>query len=210
MSHDLRAPLRSISGFSQALLEEYENTLDAQGQDYLRRICRATQHMGGLIDALLQLSRVTRAELSRTSVDLTAMARTITEDLRRQHPDRAIACTITPKLTAEGDAQLLWIVLENLLGNAWKFTARQAQASITFGARALDGTVTFFVRDNGAGFDMRYAAKLFGPFQRLHRMDEFPGTGVGLATVQRIIHRHGGRIWTEAEVGRGATFYFTL
>lgn len=210
VSHDLRAPLRSISGFSQALLEEYENTLDAQGQDYLRRICRATQHMGGLIDALLQLSRVTRAELSRTSVDLTAMARAITEDLRRQHPDRAVACTISPKLTAEGDAQLLWIVLENLLGNAWKFTARQAQASITFGARALDGTVTFFVRDNGAGFDMRYADKLFGAFQRLHRTDEFPGTGVGLATVQRIIHRHGGRIWTEAEVGRGATFYFTL
>ncbi len=210
-SHDLRAPLRSIDGFSQVLLEDYGDTLDAQGHDYLRRIRMATQRMAELIDALLELSRVTRAELSRTPLDLTAMAHTITEELRRREPARAVELVLAEGLTASGDPTLLRVVFENLLGNAWKFTAKTAPARIEIGSlRQPDGVLAYFVRDNGAGFDMQYAHKLFGAFQRLHRMGEFPGTGIGLATVQRIIHRHGGRIWAEGIVDRGATFYFTL
>jgi PAS domain S-box-containing protein len=211
VSHDLRAPLRGIDGFSQALLEDYRHCLDAQAQDYLQRIRGATQRMSELIDALLGLSRVTRAELQREQLDLSLMAKTIAEELQRRDPGRAVEFVITPQLLAEGDARLLRIVMENLLDNAWKFTAKQAQALIEFGVGpSSDGIAAFFVRDNGAGFDMTYADKLFGAFQRLHRMSEFQGTGVGLATVQRIIHRHGGRIWAEGEVGRGATFHFTL
>jgi PAS domain S-box-containing protein len=211
VSHDLRAPLRGIDGFSQALLEDCGDHLDAQGQDYLQRICSATQRMSELIDALLGLSRVTRAELQREPIDLSAMAEAIAAELRRQDPARAVDVVIAPALMANGDARLLWVMLENLLGNAWKFSAKKTQAHIEFGVQTEpDGTPVFFVRDNGAGFDMTYANKLFGAFQRLHRMSEFPGTGIGLATVQRIIHRHGGRVWAEGEVGRGATFYFTL
>jgi PAS domain S-box-containing protein len=211
VSHDLRAPLRSIDGFSQALLEDFGDRLDAQGQDYLKRIRGATQRMAELIDALLGLSRVTRAELLREPVDLTAMAQTIAADLQRNEPSRRVEFVIADGLTASGDARLLRVMLENLLGNAWKFTAKQPQAGIEVGSLIQpDGTPAFFVRDNGAGFDMAYADKLFGAFQRLHRMNEFHGTGIGLASVQRIIHRHGGRVWAEGEVGRGATFYFTL
>jgi PAS domain S-box-containing protein len=211
VSHDLRAPLRSIDGFSQALLEDYGNTLDAQGQDYLQRIRGAAQRMAELIDALLGLSRVTRAELSREPVDLTAMAHTIAADLQRSEPNREVEFVIADGLTASGDVRLLRVALENLLGNAWKFSAKQPQARVEVGSLTQpDGALAFFVRDNGAGFDMAYADKLFGAFQRLHRMNEFPGTGIGLATVQRIIHRHGGRIWAEGEVAQGASFYFTL
>jgi PAS domain S-box-containing protein len=211
VSHDLRAPLRSIDGFSQALMEDYHDRLDAQGQDYLQRICGATQRMSELIDALLGLSRVTRAGVQREPLDLSAMAWTIAAELRRQDPVRVVEFAVTPQLSTEGDSRLLRIVMENLLGNAWKFTAQRDPAQIQFGARVLpDGTKAFFVHDNGAGFDMTYADKLFGAFQRLHSMSDFPGTGIGLATVQRIVRRHGGRVWAEGKVGEGATFYFTL
>jgi light-regulated signal transduction histidine kinase (bacteriophytochrome) len=211
VSHDLRAPLRSIDGFSQALMDDAAEHLDAQSRDYLRRIRGATERMGQLIDALLDLSRVTRAPLRREHLDLSAMARAIMVDLQRQEPTRQVAFIIAEGLRAVGDPRLLQVVLENLLGNAWKYSAKQPQACIEVGSLAQsDSTLAFFVRDNGVGFDMRYADKLFGAFQRLHRMSEFVGNGVGLATVQRIIHRHGGRVWAEAEVGRGATFYFTL
>jgi signal transduction histidine kinase/HAMP domain-containing protein len=210
-SHDLRAPLRSIDGFSQVLLEDYGSTLDAQGQDYLQRIRMATQRMADLIDALLELSRVARTEISRTPLDLTAMAHMITEELCHREPARAVTLVVAEGLTASGDLRLLRVVLENLLGNAWKFTSKKTQACIEVGSLSqADGVRAYFVRDNGAGFDMQYADKLFGAFQRLHRTGEFPGTGIGLATVQRIIHRHGGRIWAEAAVDQGSTFYFTL
>jgi signal transduction histidine kinase len=211
VSHDLRAPLRSIDGFSQMLLEDCADTLDAQGQDYLQRIRMATQHMAELIEALLELSRVTRAELSRKGLDLTAMAHMIAADLQRYEPARQVVFVIAEGLTASGDARLLRVALENLLGNAWKFTAKKDQACIEVGSvKQPDGALAYFVRDNGAGFDMTYAQRLFGAFQRLHRKSEFAGTGIGLATVQRIIHRHGGRIWAEGVVDHGATFYFTL
>ena len=202
--------MRSIDGFSH-LLEDYGDCLDTQGQDYLGRIRMATQRMAELIDALLELSRVTRAELSRTPLDLTAMARTITDELCRREPARAVDLVFAEGLTTSGDQPLLHVALDNLLGNAWKFTANKAQARIEIGSlRQPDGVRAYFVRDNGAGFDMLYAHKLFGAFQRLHRVSEFPGTGIGLATVQRIIHRHGGRIWAESIVDHGSTFYFTL
>jgi PAS domain S-box-containing protein len=211
VSHDLRAPLRSIDGFSQALEEDYCHSLDTQALDYLRRVRGATQRMSELIDALLALSRVTRAEVQRERLDLSVMAWSIAEELQRQDPTRAVEFVITPQLVVEGDLRLLRIVMGNLLANAWKFTTKQDLARIEFGAQPLpDGTRAFFVRDNGAGFDMTYVDKLFGAFQRLHRISEFPGTGIGLATVQRIIHRHGGKVWAEGRVGQGATFYFTL
>ena len=210
VSHDLRAPLRSIDGFSQALLEDYGDTLDASGQDYLRRVRAATQRMGELIDDLLELARVTRAELRREAVDLSGLARGIVEHLREAGPGRQVEFVVAGGLASEGDPRLLRIVLENLLGNAWKFTSRRPNARIEFGSVERDGERVYFVRDNGVGFDMAYAQKLFGAFQRLHTSAEFPGTGVGLATVQRIIHRHGGRIWAEAQPEAGATFSFTL
>jgi PAS domain S-box-containing protein len=211
VSHDLRAPLRSIDGFSQVLLEDAWDRLDAQGHDALRRIRAAAQRMGELIDALLELSRVTRGELERAPVDVTAMARTVVAELHGQEPSRQVACVIAEGLTVDGDARLVRVVLDNLLRNAWKFTARQSHPRIEVGhLRQPNGTRAWFVRDNGAGFDMAYADKLFGAFQRLHHRREFPGTGIGLATVQRIVHRHGGRIWAESAVGQGATFYFTL
>ena len=211
VSHDLRAPLRSIDGFSQALLEDYAERLDDQARDYLNRVRAATQRMGLLIDDMLTLSRVTRAEMQRGTVDLSLLAEDVLEELQKTEPGRKVEWRIEPGLAAEGDTQLLRVALLNLLGNAWKYTARQPQPRIEFGAvRNADGTREFFVRDNGAGFDMRYAGKLFGAFQRLHTASEFPGTGIGLATVQRIINRHRGQVRAEGVPGRGATFYFTL
>ena len=209
VSHDLRAPLRSIRGFSEVLLERYADKLDARGQEFLRRACQSSEHMDALIENLLKLSRVTRAELQRQPVNLSKLAESIGVELRKAEPERAVELVITPGLCAEGDERLLRIALDNLLRNAWKFTARQPQARIEFGA-ATEPEATFFVRDNGAGFDMTYAEKLFGVFQRLHSNSDFAGTGVGLATVQRIINRHGGRAWANGIVNQGATFYFTL
>ncbi len=210
VSHDLRAPLRSIDGFSQALLEDYAERIDEPGRQYLGRIRAATARMGELIDDLLQLSRVTRAEMTREAVDLSALAGSIVDDLRRTDPDRPVEVVIQSGLHVEGDAKLLRIALVNLLSNAWKFTGRQAAARIELGSSETDNEHVFYVRDNGAGFDMAYASKLFGAFQRLHAASEFPGTGIGLAIVQRIVRRHGGRLWAEGAVNRGATFYFTL
>ena len=207
VSHDLRAPLRAIDGFSQILLKENADQLDDKGRDRLGRVRRAAQHMGELIDDLLKLSRVTRAELQVQPVDMSALAAEVMDALRRQAPERAVAVDIAPDLATEGDAKLLRIALDNLLGNAWKFTGKRGDARIEFGRE--DGAV-FFVRDNGAGFDMAYADKLFGAFQRLHDAGEFPGTGIGLATAQRVIHKHGGRIWAESAPDAGATFRFTL
>lgn len=211
VSHDLRAPLRSIDGFSLALLEDYTGKLDSQGEDYLRRVRAATQRMALLIDDMLTLSRVTRVAMRRETVDLSAIAETIVAELCKGEPARRVEIVIEPGLTARGDAALLRVALDNLLGNSWKFTARTEQARIEFGA-TLDnpGRQTFYVRDNGAGFDMAFAGKLFGAFQRLHSPHEFPGTGVGLATVQRIVHRHRGSIRAEGAVAKGATFYFNL
>jgi PAS domain S-box-containing protein len=210
VSHDLRTPLRSIDGFSQALLEDYMDKLDAPGQNYLHRVRLATQRMGQLIDDLLNLSRVTRSEMHRESVDLSAIAQIIATELQEAEPERQVEFQIVMGLVANGDSRLLRIVLENLLSNAWKFTAKHSRAWIEFGRYSHDGVYTYFVRDDGAGFDMAYTDKLFGAFQRLHGAKEFQGTGIGLATVQRIIHRHSGRVWTEAAVEQGATFYFTL
>jgi len=210
VSHDLRAPLRSIDGFSQSLLEDYAGRLDDTGRDYLCRVRAASQRMAQLIDDLLNLSRITRAEIYREEVDLSALARSIVAELQKSQPERPVEFTIAPGLAAEGDARLLRIALENLLNNAWKFTSKHPAARIEFGAMEQEGQTVYFIRDDGAGFDMAYADKLFGAFQRLHTASEFPGTGIGLATVQRIIHRHGGCVWARGEVERGATFYFTL
>ncbi|MEX0960439.1 MAG: PAS domain S-box protein [Burkholderiales bacterium] len=210
VSHDLRAPLRTIEGFSQALLEDFRDRLDGQGQDYLNRVCAAAQRMGNLIDDLLALSRVARQEMQRQSVDLSALATGILAELADAHPDRNVETAIQSGLSVEGDPGLLRILLQNLLDNAWKFTQKQKQATIRFDVSEAGGEWIYCVRDNGAGFDMTYSGKLFGVFQRLHPEREFAGSGVGLATAQRIVRRHGGRIWAESEVGKGASFYFTL
>jgi two-component system sensor histidine kinase/response regulator len=210
VSHDLRAPLRRIESFAKALSETQADRLDDEGRRYLSRIRTSSQEMAQLIDDVLYLSRVTRAELRRQEVDLSALARAIIERLREAEPDRKMDVRIRPGLTTVGDGQLLRIALDNLLENAWKFSAREPEARIEFGVTHLPGEPAYFIRDNGAGFDMSYAGRLFTPFQRLHLSSEFPGTGVGLATVQRIIYRHGGRIWAEGGVGQGATFHFTL
>jgi light-regulated signal transduction histidine kinase (bacteriophytochrome) len=210
VSHDLRAPLRSIDGFSTALLEEYSSNLDAKGQHYLDRVRTGAKRMAELIDSLLQLSKVGRAELRRRRVDLSALARTVATELQRVNPDRRVQVLIPDGVVADADDRLLQVVLENLLGNAWKFTTAVAEAVIEFGGLQQSGVPTYFVRDNGAGFDMAHAGKLFTPFQRLHSEARFPGTGIGLATVHRIVDRHGGRIWAESAVERGATFLWTL
>jgi PAS domain S-box-containing protein len=211
VSHDLRAPLRSIDGFSQALLEEYEPVIDDQGRDYLRRVRAAATRMGELIDDLLNLSRVTRREMRHERVDLAALARVAAEQLERAKLYPPVEFVTAEPLVAAGDPHLLRIVLDNLLGNAWKFSSKAARPRVEFGVTVTDrGERAFFVRDNGVGFDMAHAGKLFGAFQRLHGMHEFPGTGIGLATVQRIIARHGGRVWADASPGQGATFSFTL
>jgi light-regulated signal transduction histidine kinase (bacteriophytochrome) len=209
VSHDLRAPLRSIDGFSLALLEEYGPQLTGNGQDYLQRVRAAAQRMGSLIDALLSLSRAGRAELRRTNVDLTALADAVASELAAQN-GRPVAFVRPEGLTARGDPRLLRVLLENLLGNAWKFTSRREAARVELGRMPAGEPPAFFVRDNGAGFDMAFSQRLFGAFQRLHDQAEYPGTGMGLATVQRIVTRHGGRVWAEGEVDAGATFYFTL
>jgi len=210
VSHDLRAPLRSLDGFSQALLEDYHDRLDDTGRDFLQRVRAASQRMGTLIDDLLSLSRVTRGDLQVEKVDLSALATALAAELQRSDPQRDVRFAIAPDLVARGDPGLMRLVLQNLLGNAWKFTGKRSPAHVEVGSMAHDGGRAFFVQDDGAGFDMAYAAKLFGAFQRLHASDEFPGSGIGLATVQRIIHRHGGQVWAEGTPGRGATFYFTL
>ena len=210
VSHDLRAPLRSIDGFSQALLEDYADKLDADGKGHLQRVRASTQRMGALIDDLLNLSRVTRGEMRSEPVDLTGMAQALAAELKKSAPDREVEFVIADGLSAQGDPRLLRIVIDNLLGNAWKYTSKHPRARIEFGFAQNNGHSAYFVRDDGAGFDMAYADKLFGAFQRLHRQAEFSGTGIGLATVQRIMHRHGGRVWAEGEVEKGATFYFTL
>jgi PAS domain S-box-containing protein len=210
VSHDLRAPLRSIDGFSQLLLEECDSQLDATARNYLQRVRANTQRMGHLIDDLLLLSRVTRRSLSHGKVDLSGIASAVAADLRENEPERVVEFHCQSGIWAQGDEKLLRVVLENLLGNAWKYTRREAHPVIEFGVERQHGADCHFVRDNGVGFDMNYHHKLFGAFQRLHSMEEFPGTGIGLATVQRIIHRHGGRVWAEGQVGTGATFYFTL
>ena len=210
VSHDLRAPLRAIDGFSRFVLEDNASQLNAEGKENLGRVRAASQRMGRLIDDLLQLSRYTRSPIRCTLVDLSAMARSVTENLKQAEPDRRVEMLIEPGLTAKTDAGLMEVVLMNLLGNAWKFTGKKSDAKIEFGRTSHAGEPAFFVRDNGAGFDMTYADQLFGTFQRLHSDSEFPGTGIGLATVQRVIHRQNGRVWAEGQIGRGATFYFTL
>ena len=210
VSHDLRAPLRTIDGFSQALLEDYEDKLDDEGKDYLGRTRAASQRMGRLIDDLLNLSRVTRREMRFKEVDLSAIARQVVVELEEGESGRDVTFEITEGAVTMGDPNLLRTELDNLIGNAWKFTGNHPTAKIEFGITEDDGRPAYFVRDDGAGFDMEYADNLFGAFQRLHGMTEFPGTGIGLATVQRIIHRHGGRVWAEGKVEQGATFYFTL
>ena len=210
VSHDLRAPLRAIDGFSLSLLEDYGDQLDSTGRDYLQRVRNGAQNMGGLIDNMLKLARVTRAPLQPAEIDLSAMALEIVTQLRQGDPERSVRIRIADGLHCHGDPGLLHIMLENLLSNAWKYTRKTVDAEITLDTELHDGTTVFRVSDNGAGFDMKFADKLFGAFQRLHHKSEFEGTGIGLATVQRIIHRHGGRVWAMAEQGKGAAFYFTL
>jgi PAS domain S-box-containing protein len=210
VSHDLRAPLRSISGFSQALLENYKDRLDEQGQHYLERLSAASERMAELIDDLLLLSHVARVELKKSKVDLTALARSIMQELQKTQPERQVEFVLAPGLAASGDPNLMRTLLENLLSNAWKFTSKKPQARIEFGMTYHDDKPVFFTQDNGAGFDMTYADKLFKPFQRLHSLADFPGTGIGLASVRRIVHRHGGRAWAKGKPNEGATFYFTI
>jgi hypothetical protein len=210
VAHDLRAPLRSIDSFSEILLEDYQDRLDATGQAHLQRVRDAAQRMARLINDLLDLSRVARADMQRVPVNLSAIAQRIAAELQQTEPERQVEFRIAEGLTVQADSGLLRAALENLLINAWKFTSKQPKVIIEVGAQQRGGQMTYFVHDNGVGFDMAHAGHLFGAFQRLHSTSEFPGTGIGLATVQRIIHRHGGRIWAEANPGEGATFYFTL
>jgi two-component system, sensor histidine kinase and response regulator len=210
VSHDLRAPLRRIDSFSRAVLESQGDRLDEAGQRFLGRVREASQHMSQLIDDVLYLSRVTRADLREQEVDLSAVTDLILGRLQESEPQRKLDVKVRPGVIVAGDGQLLKIAMENLLGNAWKFTSKEPESRIEFGLTQAGGEPTYFVRDNGAGFDMTYADRLFGPFQRLHQVGDFPGNGIGLATVQRIIHRHGGRVWAEGLVGQGATFYFTM
>lgn len=210
VAHDLRAPLRSVDGFSAALLDFYADKLDSDGQKYLRYMRQSAQRMTQLIDDLLSLSRVTRGDFQRIDLDLASISREIIGRLRQSAPEREVEFIVPDQLPAEGDPRLLGIALENLLGNAWKFTRHRVVGRIEFFGTTLNGHQTYVIRDNGAGFDMTYANKLFGVFQRLHTSDEFEGTGIGLATVQRVIKRHGGRIWAEGKVDGGASFFFTL
>jgi len=210
VSHDLRAPLRSISGFSEVLLKEHCEPLDEAGKNLLQRVISASERMGALIDDLLNLSRITRQPLSSMDVNLSAMAREVIDGLAQAHPERRVEASIAPELTAWADPGLMRIVLDNLIGNAWKFSGKTAEARIEVGSTDRDGDTVFYVRDNGVGFDMAYSDKLFHPFQRLHSADEFYGTGIGLATVRRIIERHRGKIWIESAVDSGATVFFTM
>jgi two-component system, NtrC family, sensor kinase len=210
VSHDLRAPLRSIDGFSQALIEDYGEGLDETARNYLNRIRAAAQRMAALIDDMLLLSRISRAQVNRERVDLSALAQSVAEELKNQNPEHSVTVEIEPDLATHADRGLMRVLLDNLLGNAWKFTARTSKAQIELRARAQGLDTVFFVKDNGAGFDMAHASVLFQPFQRLHDAADFPGTGIGLATVQRVVDHHGGRIWAEGTVGHGATVFFTI
>ncbi|MBI1824047.1 MAG: PAS domain S-box protein, partial [Nitrospirae bacterium] len=210
VSHDLRAPLRSINGFSQAILEDFADKLNHQGKSFLQRICVASQRMAKLMDDLLSLARVSQSDLHRKTVDLSLLAHAIETEIKTRDPDRQADFVIREGLVAKGDSRLLLLVLENLFGNAWKFTSKHPRATIEFGMTEKNGKPAYFVRDNGVGFNMAYVEKLFSPFQRLHDQKDFDGTGIGLATVQRIINRHGGRVWAEGAIEKGATFYFTL
>jgi light-regulated signal transduction histidine kinase (bacteriophytochrome) len=211
VSHDLRGPLRGIDGFSRALLDDYQDRMDESGKHYLNRIQSGAQRMGQLIDDILKLSRINRSELDRMEIDLSQMCGKILENLAREAPDRTMEIAVQPGLTVQADRRLMLVALENMLGNAWKFTSRCERPRIEVNeTTSPEGDRILFIRDNGAGFDMQYVGKIFDAFQRLHSTDEFEGTGIGLAIVQRIIHRHGGRIWAEAEIERGATFFFTL
>jgi PAS domain S-box-containing protein len=210
VSHDLRAPLRSITGFSTVLLEDYNDELDNEGKSYLKKISDSGELMGQLMDDLLKLSRVTRSDLNMEKLDLSDMAQKIVNGLTEDEPKRKVKVMIAPNMTANGDKNLIGLVLQNLLGNAWKYSSKTSEPRIEMGTLEHNGKQAYFVRDNGVGFDMTYANKLFQPFQRLHKATEFSGTGIGLATVQRIIRRHGGEVWAESKVGEGATFYFTL
>lgn len=210
VSHDLRAPLRAINGFGALLLKDYAGQFDARGQHYLQRMRESATAMAQLIDDLLSLARLARAEMRWQEVDLSALAQAAAAELRATHPSRSVEFVIAPGVRGRGDAHLLRVVLDNLLGNAWKYASKHATARIEFGCTEMDGQPVYFVRDDGAGFEMAYTNKLFGAFQRLHSTEEFEGTGIGLATVQRVIQRHGGRVWAEGAVEQGATFYFTL
>jgi signal transduction histidine kinase len=210
VSHDLRAPLRAIDGFSQALIEDFPDSVPEEARRYLGKIRFSAGRMGQLIEDLLNLSKVSRGALERSSVNLSGVAAEVASELQQREPARAVEVSIWEEMVVDGDARLLRVALENLMGNAWKFTARTAKARIEVGALRDGGQATYFVRDNGAGFDMKFVGKLFGAFQRLHQANDYPGTGIGLATVQRIVHRHGGRIWADAQPGKGAVFFFTL
>jgi light-regulated signal transduction histidine kinase (bacteriophytochrome) len=210
VSHDLRAPIRAINGFTHILLDEYNDKLDPDALKHLRRVSDAGRRMGELIDDILRLSRVTRSEIHRVPVDLSMLAQSVLGELQNTYKDRSVQVVIAAGLKVNADLNLMRILLENLLGNAWKFTQKHASARIEMGVTQRDNLVTYFVRDDGAGFDMAYVNKLFGAFQRLHDAAEFDGTGIGLATVQRIVNRHGGKVWAEGAVEQGATFYFTL
>jgi light-regulated signal transduction histidine kinase (bacteriophytochrome) len=211
VSHDLRAPLRAIEGFSQLLFTDHFSTLDSTARNYLHRILGSTRRMGQLIEDLLNLASLGRVPMRRTSVDLSAIAREVFDELNASSPRTQVKLLIAGQILGEGDPGLLRIVLQNLLSNAWKYSSKKVEARIEIGCTTdAKGTQVYYVRDNGAGFDPQFADRLFGVFQRLHAESEFPGTGVGLATVQRIVHRHGGRIWAESALDQGATFYFTL
>jgi len=210
VSHDLRSPLRAIDGFSKALLEDYGDQFDEEGKDYFDRIRRNVSRMGTLIDDLLRLSRVSRSEMEYSMVNLSALVREQVNDLQAVEPERQVTTVIAPDVMVLADLTLMRVVISNLIQNAWKFTSHHATARIEFGIVQLEGQPVYFLRDDGAGFDMAYVKMLFGVFQRLHNTHEFPGTGIGLATVQRVIHRHGGEIWAEGAVEQGATIYFTI
>jgi light-regulated signal transduction histidine kinase (bacteriophytochrome) len=210
VSHDLRAPLRTISAFTQAIAEDLKAQLDDKTRDHLRRVLAASARMSDLIDALLELSRISRSALGRHRVDLTAVARAVVDELRQRDQTRAFGAAVAPDLLADADGRLVRILFDNLIGNAWKFTANTSAAHVEIGCELRDEETVFFVRDNGAGFDMACTDRLFTPFQRLHSEREYGGSGIGLATARRIVERHGGRIWAESSPGSGATFYFTL
>lgn len=210
ISHDLRAPLRAIDGFSKALLEDAGDTLNDVCKSHVNRIITAAKKMNELIDAVLNLSRISRSEMTVTKIDLSAMAHEVADELSKAEPERKVNFKIQDNISVNADNALMRVVLDNLIGNAWKYTSKKTQAQIEFGRYDNQGKIVYFVRDNGVGFDMQYAKKLFTPFQRLHSQSDFPGTGVGLASVKRVIHRHGGRVWAEAVPDEGATFFFTF
>jgi signal transduction histidine kinase len=210
VSHDLRAPLRSLDGFSKLLLEDAPGKLNNVEKDYLRRICNAAQRMGQIIDDLLQLSRINRVSFTPQQVNLSNLVKSCVDKLREIEPTREVEFDIEQDVQVRGDASLLDIALQNLISNSWKYTSKNKHSKIRFGATMVNGEPAYYIKDNGVGFDTRYVEKLFGPFQRLHRPDEFPGTGIGLATVKRIVTRHGGHVWANSKVNKGTTLYFTL